>query len=97
MEDGAGRDARAAVDDELVRVEQILWQRRLVLEEAIAGARNPPGDRVERLDLAAPAFRCASVDECEAVGSLEPLEELRRAGNVIGSRAGHEFRGSIDS
>ena len=28
-----------------------------------------------------------------SVGSVEPLEELRRAGNVVGSRARGEFRG----
>ena len=94
MENGAGGHARAAVDDELVCVEQVLRQRRLVLEEAVAGARDPARDRIDRLDLAAPALRRASVDEREG-GVAEPLEQLRRAGDVIRSRACHEL-GRLD-
>ena len=54
LDDGGGAHARAAVDDELRRVEQALWERLLEVRAPRAG--DAPGDGVERLRVAAPAL-----------------------------------------
>ena len=94
MQYRAGRDARAAVDDELFGVEQLLRQRRLVLEKTVAGAGDPPRDRIDRLDLAAPPLWGTGVDDRQP-GVVEPLEQLRREGDVVSSWTRHEL-GAFD-
>jgi hypothetical protein len=94
VQDNARGDARAAIDDELVGVEQIAGKRRIVEEEAVACAGDPARDRVDRLDLAAPALGRAGVDERQALVA-EPAEQLVRVRGVVPARARDEL-GSLD-
>ena len=73
-------DARAAVRRDLGRLGRVGGQG--LLEERVPRARDPPGDRVERLDVAAPALRGARVEKDER-RVAEARADLVRLDHVV--------------
>ncbi len=94
VEDDAGRDARAAVGDELA----VRELRQRLVPRRVQRAGDVAADRVERVRLAAPAARRARIDDDQlAEAALELVgadrvalalarDELRRLGRLLARR-----------
>src|SRR5207247_10316202 len=75
MDEHGGGDARAAVRDDLAGRD--LRQR--LVPRGVTGTGNVPGDRVDRLDVAAIALRDAGVERNDLAEALLQLVGLDRA------------------